>query len=379
MPGTLIQDEPQRTTQPDLPGAEEAPRTTLTDIDDTGTPPPEAGAEPPPDKPKRAWVYFLIGGLLFMSAAGPLIFYFAVWRYRPTASQHIPPGTIAAVRFDGRELYLYEPFRKHVLGKLQGAAAGGRAQRFKKNTNIDITSDIREVVVATATGETWVVLVGGDFGAARGGNKFEKGLFEFIKGEEITGFELNDGAVQGRGLFIGQAEDTTVVIASSRETLEKALEPSDTNTRLGLASSGAMSFVIDRPAFEAAVKMKPTGVAAFFLPTDMASHMADAFGHTEKMTGYVRFKREIDVIGDITPTQHIETMALTTEYELLQKDAVAISDVLPEALGLKTMVLNAKLKPRAKTVMIDGSWPKDELDAGLEAIGNNIAAIFPKE
>jgi hypothetical protein len=140
-----------------------------------------------------------------------------------------------------------------------------------------------------------------------------------------------------------------------------------------------MSFVLDRPAFEAAVKMKPTGVAAFFLPADMASHMADAFGHTEKMTGYVRFKREIEVMGDITPTQHIETMALTTEYELLQKDAVAISDVLPEALGLKTMVLNAKLKPRAKTVMIDGSWPKDELDAGLEAIGNNIAAIFPKE
>jgi len=379
MPGTLTNEAPERSTQPDVPDADGSPRQTLPDFGAPGDEATEHQPETPPTNPKKAWVYFLIGGLLFLSAAGPLIFYFTVWRYRPTAPQHIPAGTVAAVRFDGRELYLYEPFRKHILDKLSGSGPGGRAQRFKKHTNVDVTSDIREIVVATATGESWVVLIGGHFGAARGGNKFEKGLLAFTTDEEIPGFELDDGVVKGRGVFIAQAEDTTIVIANSRETLDRALEPSDTNTRLGLASSGAMSFVFDRPAFETAAKMKPTGIAAFFLPAEMASHMGDAFGHTEKMTGYLKLGREAELLGDITPTQHIDPETLMNEYALLQKDAKALSDALPEALGAKTMLLEAKLKPRAKSVMLDGTWPKDELDAGLEALGNSLAAIFPKE
>ena len=98
-----------RETLPDVDAATGA-RTTLPD--GSGS---DAEAEPPaqeledgevdgaidanePKRPKSSWPYFLIGGLLFMSVAGPLIFYFFVWRYRPTALMHIPQGTSVAVR-----------------------------------------------------------------------------------------------------------------------------------------------------------------------------------------------------------------------------------------------------------------------------------------
>ncbi len=358
MPEThILEDEP------------EPPRETLPD---------DAPATPP--KRPTPWLYFAIGGMFFLALAGPLVFYFAVWRYRPTAPMHIPEGSVVAVRFDGRELYLYEPFREHVLDRLAGADQSGRARRLKKHTNVDLKRDVREIVFATATGETWVLLIGGHFGAQRGGGEFEDGLLEFLEGEKVSGFSVDKGAVVGRGVFIAQAEDTTVIIANKRETLDLALEPSDYYQRLGLASSGAMSFAIDRPAFASLQKLKPPKSAIQFLPDDLVSHAGDAFGHSQSMTGYVKFKRgEAQLFADIIPTPESDPESLSKEWEILQQDAAKLSDLIPEIFGLRSLVVDAKVKPRASSVMLQSSLDKAQLDAGLEELGAGMAAVFPEE
>ncbi len=330
---------------------------------------------------RRNWIFWALGGLFVTALVGPLLFYFLVWRYRPTAPHHIPAGTTIAVRFDGRELYLYEPFRKNILGSFDGSAsAKGRSDRFKKHTGIDLRNDVREVIFATMTADSWIVLIGGNFETGRTKTKFVTGLRDFLAEEGVQGWTLSNGVLKGPVLRIAQAEDTTILIANNDEILRAAMEPSDSWKDLGLASSGAMSFVVDRGAFEAAGKAAPNKIPALALlaAPDAVTHVADACRHTQRMTGYLELGRDSKINIDAVPTSDSSASGLTTDLEAVRADAKALAPFMPEqdTGGLKEALLDAKIKPRAKTVMVTVPWSKKEIDGGLERLGAKIREVF---
>jgi hypothetical protein len=364
MPNTLV-DDGGPAGQPD-PGFPAPPHKTLTDDEEAPHPDPAA----PPPKPSRGrWPFILIGGLLLLSVVGPMTFYFFVWRYRPTALMHIPRGTSVAVRFDGRELYLYEPFRKHIIGAFDDAAEkGGRADRLKKHTGLDVRKDVREVILATSFGESWVVLVGGNF-SSRAKTKFTLGLSKFLEAEGVSGFtRRSDGVLEGP-VFVAQAEDSTIVVANTEETLKRSIEPGDTYQELGLASSGAMSFVIDRPAFDAIASGHSLVKGSPFVALASVTETA---GQTQKLTGHLAFGREPEFLLDVTPTKGSDPETLSKQLESVQSQVRLASLFLPDYGGLLSVATGAKIKPRAKSVMVEAPWPRAKLDAFLEETGGAL-------
>ncbi|MBK6513326.1 MAG: hypothetical protein IPG04_04185 [Polyangiaceae bacterium] len=361
-----------RSTHPDL---EPEARSTAPD-EGEGEAPPEAEAAKPK---RRALLYWVIGAIFALSVTGPLVFYFFVWRYRPTAPHHIPAGTSLAVRFDGRELYTYKPFRQHVLGALDGSsAANSRLDRLKKHTGIDLKNDVREIIYATKTADSWVVLIGGNFDLGRGKKKFVSGLKAFLDEEGVEGFTLDGDTLKGPSLFIAQAEDTTLLIANNDEILRAATEPSDAYKDLALASSGAVSFVIDRAVFEAFSK-DPVGRAPPLagVSEDKLEHLKAACKVTQKMTGHLRFKRSGVITIEVLPTAGAREATLTEAWEQVRVDAKDVPALTSfDSAGLVDAFLDAKLKNRAETTMVTVDWDKKRLDAGLEQLGAKIRELL---
>lgn len=374
--GRNTQPEPvaaaERTTHPDLEPAE---RSTAPDE-------PEAAAEASAAdaKPKRrTLLYGVLGAILLLSVTGPLVFYFFVWRYRPTAPHHIPAGTSLAVRFDGRELYTYKPFRQHVMGALDGSsAANSRLDRLNKHTGIDLKNDVREVIYATKTADSWVVLIGGNFTVGRGKKRFVDGLKAFLEEEGVEGFRVEGDTLKGASLFIAQAEDSTLLIANNEEILRAATDPSDAWQELGLTSSGAVSFVIDRAVFEAFSK-DPAGRAPRLgeVSDDKLEHLAAACKVTQKMTGHLTFKRGGKITIDVVPATGATPANVTDAWEQVRLDAREVPALaeLPSG-GLVDAFLDAKLKNRAATTMVSVDWEKERLDRGLEELGAKIRELF---
>src|SRR5260221_640748 len=64
-----------------------------------------------PAKKPRATIYLVVGALLFIALAGPLVAYFLIFQYQPTAVKHVPARTNMAIGIDSKQPHLYKPFR----------------------------------------------------------------------------------------------------------------------------------------------------------------------------------------------------------------------------------------------------------------------------
>lgn len=397
----MADDDPERprSTEPDL--EVEAARSTLDDVPRGGTIPmgeliaarPEGGAaaegaatdegdegdaaehdeparddERPEKKTGRPILYAALGLVLFTALAGPILFYFLVWRYKPTAPLHIPAGTNLALRIDAKELYLFEPFRKSVLGVLEDAeGVKSRAARLKKETGIDLRSDVREIVVASPDGRRFVVLLGGYFTQARMNRaSVTEGLRTFLTEEGVEGLSLDGDVLKGPGgIEIAQAEDTTIIVASDDEMLKAAREPSDEWTKLGLTSSGAASFAIEEAAFAHAAKgLEDLGGASLL-------------AHTERATGFLKLGARPELTLELVP-KSIGSEDMAKETEAALADARLLTMLLPDVFGEKAALATAHVKPRTSSVMVTTEWPKEGLEAGMRWLGDGARAILER-
>lgn len=369
---------PLRNTMPDALDAEK----TSTDSEGEEPREPLAPTMPPaPPKKRRNWLYIAIGSLFLTALIGPVAWYFVVWRYRPTAPHHIPAGTTIAVRFDGRELYLYEPFRKNVLGSFDGSEKSDkRAAKLKKLTGVDLKTDVREVIFATKTADSWIVLIGGNFDTGRSQKKFATGLKTFLDEEGVPGYTVEAGVVKGPVLRIAQAEDGTILIANNDEILRAAMDPGDAYKDLGLSSSEAMSFVVDRAAFDGLSKQAGDRFPALqlFAP-DKVTRLSEACQKTQKMTGFLSLsKKDPKLTADIVPVSGEEPAALSSKWETVQSDAKQLGGFLPEVPGVpvKESLEAVKFKPRNKSVLVTIVWEKKTFDAALADLGKKLRETF---
>lgn len=367
-PGTI--DEPpakgDRSTMDDEipaePPATAAPGEEAEGDDDGDEPEGEPQPEPPKKK-RRLWPYFLIGTLLLIAMAAPIA-YILVFRYDPTAVRHIPTGTVMALRIDAKELYLWKPFRDHVVGKIDGSKeAKERGARLKKLTGIDLTSDLREIVVATPDGVRWVVLIGGYFHEAKFSRAdVVKGLKTFL--EEQGGAELSvkGGILYGpNGLEVTQAEDSTIILSNDHGLLQAATPESDEWTNLGLAGSGGMSFVITETALQ---RFKGTASQMMLDPA--------MFGHSKRVSGFLKLGGKPQLSIEIVPRQvNVDVLSNEIEGTLGSLRGLALL-LMPDTYGMKRMIQSLKVKPRSDVVMLTADWPYDGLEDAMKAAGNNV-------
>ena len=108
----------------------------------------------PPARSSRIVTYLVT--LIIVSVVGPVVFYLAFWRFEPTAQFHIPGGMTVAVRLDARELYVFAPFRDHILPLMNDTSADrtrpSKLDQLRSETGVDLGNDLREVIVATSDG-----------------------------------------------------------------------------------------------------------------------------------------------------------------------------------------------------------------------------------
>jgi hypothetical protein len=204
---------------------------------------------------KLAWA-----GVIFtaLASAGAWVAYARLVHYRRCAVEHLPPDTELVARLDVEQVVLFEPVRRHLiplidrlpLGSPPAAAnaeAEPRIARLRREAGLNLGLDLREVLVATAPGGRWLLVLGG---------LFRQGLVPAIEreltGEGATGWRRVGAALEftPSGAAFAQAPDGTLLLASDRALLETTL-PSSTRFRdLGLAREGAGSALIPRAVLD---------------------------------------------------------------------------------------------------------------------------------
>src|SRR5688572_552068 len=86
-------------------------------------PPPTVSEPPPPPQPtgraRSCVIAAAIAAVLIGTVAAFVYVY--VWRYEPTARQHIPDGAVMAARIEASHVVLFAPVRKHLWPLLEPA------------------------------------------------------------------------------------------------------------------------------------------------------------------------------------------------------------------------------------------------------------------
>jgi hypothetical protein len=189
------------------------------------------------------------GALLLVGLGIAVVIYFRLIRYERVAARHLPGATTLALRVDVEHVSFYEPFRKNILplanqgGTTQRFAhvLSSRTQRIRDKTGIELGVDIREFVLALATGRSdWLLLAGGKFpksGVVRGMSAVfaEEGIANRLAPDERS-------LILATGIAFGQASDGVLLVASSQARLQSALPVQQTYRDLDLSIEAPAAF-----------------------------------------------------------------------------------------------------------------------------------------
>lgn len=217
-------------------------------IDPTRPAPTERLPRPAPARRTSSKRVFVVAGAAMIAVSlmvtAALIYVF-VLHYEPTATRHLPSNVNLAFRVEATRLALFPPVRKHLLQLDKSPAReGSRAQRLKKETGLDVT-DLRELIVGSVDGRGWVILLGGRIPRGR----FVDGMGKLLRAEKITSFQRHGALLVGPGgVTLAQADDGTIIVATSTELATTALPASDPSEHLALREDAAVSFAVTKGA-----------------------------------------------------------------------------------------------------------------------------------
>lgn len=172
----------------------------------------------------------------------------AVWiwgrfvRFEPVAERHLPPDVAVAVRIDVEQVVVYQPFREAFLPLFEAdrKLPGSRMEHLENETSIEILVDLREAVLAQDKSGHWVLALGGHFR--------QDGLLDGLErllateGVQVRREQDPEHLVFSTGAAFAGASDGTLVLASSSDTLRRALPSKSPAVRF--TPGVALSFVV---------------------------------------------------------------------------------------------------------------------------------------
>ncbi|MRG95220.1 hypothetical protein GF068_25355 [Polyangium spumosum] len=329
-------------------------------------PPPEPRAESPRPKPPPTRVLLVIAATVFVlvTLAG-LAFWSFFLRYRPTARAHVPAGTNIAVRLEAADIVLFKPVREHLLklaldeGSGPEAAAPqrpSRAERIHDHTGVRLPADVREVVVASMDGRSWVALFGGRIERGR----FVAGLAEVAKEEGWAGFRREGELLVGPSIVIGQADDGTILVGTDRSIVEAALPATEEGEKLGLPEKGAVTFAIARQAFEVA------SGANTLLPR------ASVLGTIERATGSLALSGSPELVVRLEPTKAADAPKLEEGARSLLSDLGLVLLLAQDVAGEKEALRATTVKREGDVVVLRAPWPYEGLDRAAAGLAGKL-------
>jgi len=330
-------------------------------------PPPEAPLpEATPPKRKLPRVLFALVALLVALALGGAALWFFFLRYEPTARAHIPAGTNIAVRIEAADIVLFGPVRDHILpialesGSKGEAPAGPkerkRAEKITDKTGVRLPLDIREVIVASMDGKSWVALVGGRISRGR----FVSGLAEIAKEEDWAGFRLDGELLVGPKFLIGQADDGTIVIGTDRSIVEAALPATAEGQKLGLSEKGAVTFVIGKQAWEASSALGPL------------DGRAPSLAKISRGTGALTLGKSPELVLHLEPTNPADAPAIAEGARTLLRELGLLLLLAPDVAGEKEALRAASVDAAGSSVVIRAPWPYEGLDRGARRLAEAL-------
>lgn len=314
-----------------------------------------------PSDPRRTRLIALaiLGAVLLVLGVA---FYLFVWRYEPLARRHIPGNASLAARFEFADFALFGPVREHLWPLLEARepAHGNktRADRIREATGVNPAIDLRELVIASVDGASFVAILGGRIKPGR----FVQGLAKVAQDEGWAGWHQAGELLLGPGgVAVGQADDGTILIGSDANIVTAALPASDDAVRLVLPQEGAASFAITKQAWSGAA-----GRA-------VVAH-ASVLRKIERATGRLTLSRTPELRMEIEPEGGYEAPALAGEIEQVLAELRIVTLLAPDLAGEKGALAAVKVSTKAERVVMLAPWSYEALDQGCARLAAQIQA-----
>jgi hypothetical protein len=341
-------------------------------IDPPKPPPPTvrdavqpSGGRPRARTAKRSWIARIVAAgvavaIVSSMAIAALIYVFEI-RYEPTALRHLPSNVNLAFRVETAEIALFGPVRKHLLQfdadeTPKGSTKASRVEQLKVETGLDVRTDLRELILGSVDGQGWVILVGGRIPRGR----FIEGMSRLLRNDGVTSFQRQGALLVGPGgLTVAQADDGTIIVATTSALATSALPASDPSEQFPLRQDAALSFALTSGALG--------GIAS--------QPMMRSF---DAVLGGVASAQGTFTLGS-APKLHISAKAApgVDAATLQSKTTGAIGALrlalllLPDPYGAKTALGSAAVTTTPTGIDVQLDWPY----AGLERACDDLAGV----
>ena len=313
----------------------------------------------------RGLLIAVVALLVAGGAAVGLYFYFRVLDYVPLAHRHVPAGSNIVLRADGPKIVLFKPMRDHLWpllleGQDEKQGEGRRLRLIEEKTGVKLPLHLREVIIASLDAASWVVVLGGTFPAGR----FVAGMAEVLRAEGVKGWSLDgDLLVSERGPALGQADDGTIVLGTTRQIAQTALPVSDDGSPVpGPITGEALSFLVNQRAYQGAVSL---------LPPDLPG--LDSLSQVEQVTGTMTLSEQPQLLLEVQPKDGTDAAELGRRLERFFVGLRAAAKLESGQLGGAKAALDAAaVEVDGKVVRITAPWPYEPLDRAVKQLADAL-------
>ena len=316
---------------------------------------------------KRRWPWLLAALLLAVLGSLALWAYDSIFGHAPIAHRHVPPGTSIALRADAVQILTFAPVRAHLWPLLLDSPGdeeedrGRRRRRIAETTGVDIPLDLREVVIASLDGRSWVAIVSGAIEPGR----FVKGVSQVLEEEGIDSWALEgELLVHDLGPALGQAADGTIVLGTQIDITRAALPLSREDATVPLDTEGALSFWIGDSAYAAALGLLPRALPG---KAELAQ--------IEQLAGDVTLSDEPQVNLRLVPRDGLGADVLAQRLEgAIGKLSLATRLVPHDMYGAKQALADTSIRADRGIVQVSAPWSAAAIDAALAQLATVIRA-----
>lgn len=306
---------------------------------------------------RAVWVGLVALALVILGVFGGG--YWFLVRYEPKAVIHVPETAVAALRVDVEQVVLYEPIRKHLFPVLDGGESGERLERFEALSGVNLGMDLREIVVAVQPDGELTVAIGGLFPVAG----LVQALYQISlegNGEkcQLEGTRLRCGS----GL-VQQANDGTLIIATSELSLQAATREGDWAVRNGLPKA-PLAAVVTTVGIE---KLKTT-------PTNAILARFDWLRDVERLTALtdlgdpLRLELGFDGLAPERASEVRDAVALV--------QAVAGQNPGADVAGEREILSELNVDIAAGRPVARSTWSRQDVGRAVRALADSVAAVL---
>jgi hypothetical protein len=307
----------------------------------------------------KVFVGLVLGAVTVLGAFA--IGYWRLVHYSRSAAFHLPAGTHFAVRLDVEQVVLFEPLRKNLFPVLTEGRAPGVLARVEAATGVNPAMDLREVLFAIGPAGEWTFLVGGLFP-----KDLTSGVAQVLDGEGVKSCALRGQRLHCTApeLWLAQAPDNLLVVASSEAQLARAIERSDTHKTLGFPVTGAGALVATSAQFGPWLENPLLGL----LPG------VRTLSQVRRVNGDLRLAERAEVRLRLLPEAGLDVQTLQSQAEQALAALKGLSNLVPGdgMLGGRPFLSRATVSVEGGAALLSSHYTQTELDLTARAVAASL-------